>query len=160
MEEFLFNPWTIAIGGGVIVGLILRYGFGIGKSDNKKETENKPFTFKVKEEEITFDEKLRSLQMDVVKVNAHDHTLGVFAESAWMENAYPGYQKYIQDLMKFEVDAEGDKKKVVTFDVHTIRLKDGREKKVYFEIDSFFAGGKPASFEPGYRDQKLKDLYS
>lgn len=160
MKEFLFNPWTVAIGGAVIAGLILRYGFGIGKSDNKEDIKDKPFAFKVAEEEISFDEKLRSLKMDIVKVIAHDHTLGIRAEYAWMDNAYPNDKKFEQSLMKFEVDAPGDKKKVVTFDVHRIELQDGREKKIYFEIDSFFADGKPASFEQGYRDQKIKDIYS
>jgi len=31
--NFLTNPWTIAVGAAVIAGLILRYVFGIRKSD-------------------------------------------------------------------------------------------------------------------------------
>lgn len=156
--NFLLNPWTIAIGGGLIVVLITYHGLGIGKP--KKSVTKEPFRIKCAEEEITFEEKLRSLKMDIIKVNAHDHTLGIRAEYAWMDNAYPNNKRYEQSLMKFEVDARGGKKKVITFDVHQVELEDGREKKIYFEIDSFFADGKPASFEPGYRDQKLKDIYT
>jgi hypothetical protein len=156
--DFLLNPWTIGIGTGVIVVLVTYHVFGIGKP--KKTVVTEPFKVKYAEEEITFEEKLRSLKMDVIKVNAHDHTLGIRAEYAWINNAYPKNKRYEQLLMKFEVDANDSKKRVITFDVHQIELEDGREKKIYFEIDSFFADGKPASFEPGYRDQKLKDIYS
>jgi hypothetical protein len=160
VEGFLLNPWTIAIGGTVIATLILKHIFGIDKKDVSKKATKEPFVFKVAEEEITYDEKLISLKMDIVKVVAHDHSLGIRSEYAWMDNRYPNNKKFEQSLMKFEVEALGDKKKVVTFDVHRIELEDGREKKIYFEIDSFFADGKPASFEPGYRDQKIKDIYS
>ncbi len=156
--DFLLHPYTITIVGGVLVVLLTYHVFGIGKP--KKVATTEPFKVKLEEEEVTFEVKLRSLQMDVVKVNAHDHGLGIRAEYAWMNNAYPNNKGFEQSLMKFEVDAESNKKKVVTFDVHRIELEDGREKKIYFEIDSFFADGKPSSFQPGYRDQKLRDIYS
>lgn len=142
----------------MVVVLITYYIFGIGKP--KKILVTEPFKIKFAEEEVTYEEKLRSLKMDVVKVNAHDHMLGVRAEYAWMDKIYPNSKRLEQLLMKFETNAKDGKKKIVTFDVHRIELENGREKEVYFEIDSFFADGKPASFEPGYTDQKLKDIYS
>jgi len=36
MEVFT-NPWVIAIGSGIVVGLILRFGFGIGKRKPKHD---------------------------------------------------------------------------------------------------------------------------
>ena len=160
MKEFLLNPWAIAIVSGLFVVLVPYYIFGVGRSKNYNTQADEKFKLKAEEEEVIFDEKLRSLKMDIVKVIAHDHNLGVRAEYAWLDYAYPDNRKFGQSLQKIEVDVSGDKKKIVTFDVHNVKLKNGREKSVYFEIDSFFADGKPASFNAGYIDQKIKDIYS
>lgn len=119
-----------------------------------------PFIYRVAEEVVTFEEKMKSLRMDVVKVNAHDHIVGIQAEYAWAENMYPGCRTDEQSLMEYEVDASGGNKKIINFDVLHLVLANGRQKDVYFEIESFFAKGKPSSFERGYADQKILDLYS
>jgi hypothetical protein len=41
-----------------------------------------------------------------------------------------------------------------------IRLLDGREKQIYFDISSFFGGGVTSSIDPdAYITQKIKELY-
>ena len=119
-----------------------------------------PFSFKFEEEVVTYVEKMRTLQVDVVKVNAHDHTTGVRAEYAWVNHMYPGSKTETQAFLEKEFEVTGGGKKVVSFDVLYTELADGRKKSIYFEIDSFFAKGKPSSFEPGYIDRKLTELYT
>lgn len=123
--------------------------------DNK----DKQFSIKIAEEEITFEEKMISLEMDVVKIYAHDHFFGVQSEYAWIKNKYPKSQIHLQIFQKYEFDNKNDIKNVVNFDVIQITLFDGREKSIYFEVDSFFSPGKPFVGEDGYVQRKLNDIY-
>lgn len=40
LEKFFYNPWIITIVSGIVVGLILYFGFGIGKRSKEKVTPN------------------------------------------------------------------------------------------------------------------------
>jgi len=157
--EYLIEFLT-ALAVTLVGGLILYHIFGVGKSNKNKDKINEPFKLKFAEEEVTFEEKLRSLKVDVIKINAHDHTLGIRSEYVWISENYPGSRTGTQYLMGKEFKAKNRKKRVVSFDVIDVMLADGREKQVYFEIDSFFGEGKAASFEPGFIDGKLNDIYA
>lgn len=158
--ESLIISLLVTVIGGLLVGLVLYYVFGIGKNKTSKKDSEKTFKLKFAEEEITFMELMRSLKMDVIKINAHDHTLGIRAEYAWMEKEYPKSKTRGQSLKKIEIDSKKDKKRVIMFDIHKLQILDGREKQICFEISSFFTPGKADSLKPGYVDQKLKDLYT
>lgn len=147
----------------IVGGLILYYIFGVGRKDNlnSRAQNTKNFTVKVAEEEVTFEEKMRSLKMDVVKVNAHDHFLGVQSEYSWIEENYPRSKFTGQAITKYEFATnKNDEKRVVNFDIIFIELESGRKKEIYFEIDSFFKPGNPSSLGQGYAEQKLSDIYS
>ncbi|MBP6912503.1 MAG: hypothetical protein KBB86_01060 [Candidatus Pacebacteria bacterium] len=162
ISEILKNQWVIGIGVTVIGGLVLYYLFGIGKKNytKSKKDEKEPFSFKVAEEEVTIEEKMISLQMDVLKINAHDHFLGVQAEYLWINKNYPGNKTLNQSLREYSFDTKNSEKRVITFDVINIELASGRHKEIYFEIESFFNKNKASSIDTGYAEQKLHDIYS
>ncbi|MEK7567782.1 MAG: hypothetical protein AAB513_02575 [Patescibacteria group bacterium] len=127
----------------------------------------KPFVYKVDEEIVTFDEKMRSLKMDVIKVMAHDHELGIAAEYAWMNNFYPKHRRIVKMLSTLEVMTGKRKSGEIIrpgetlFDIFLLKLDGGREKSVYFDISNFFSGEDSSLTNPSvYANKKLADLYS
>jgi hypothetical protein len=64
----------------------------------------------------------------VVIQETHE-TPGVHAEYKWVADHYPGYKTKMQALTN---------NKGKPYDVLTIELSDGSEKKVYFDISNFF----------------------
>jgi hypothetical protein len=64
----------------------------------------------------------------VVIQETHE-TPGVHAEYKWIADHYPGYKTKMQALTN---------NKGKPYDVLTIELSDGSEKKVYFDISNFF----------------------
>jgi hypothetical protein len=132
-----------------------------------RSQKTKPFVYKVNEETVTFDEKMRSLKMDVIKVIAHDHALGVAAEYAWMNKFYPKHKLVVKMLSTLE--AMTGKRKgggivrpgETLFDIFLLELDGGRTKSVYFDISSFFSGKDSSLTNPGvYANKKLASLYS
>lgn len=83
----------------------------------KKESSDEPFVFKVREEAVTFDELVRSTSLDIVRVNAHTHVVGIMAEHAWIRKRYPGAEFRQQELRALRLDT-GDRK---AFDVITFQ---------------------------------------
>jgi hypothetical protein len=121
-----------------------------------------PFEIKVGEEKITFSELVRSLEYDIVKVHAHTHMLGVMAEHRWMHHMYPGCEMKSQALSTLDriQGVEGvTVKDPVHFDVMTIMLPDGRAKKIYFDISSFFGGGGNLMDPESAVARKMIDIY-
>jgi len=126
----------------------------------------KPFVFKKDEEVVTFDEKMCSLQMDVIKVLAHDHLLGVQAEYAWMSKFYPKHKRIVKMLSTLEaITGENKSSKFIRpgdilFDIFLIELKGGRKKTIYFDISDFFSGKDSSLTNPKvYSSKKLAKLY-
>lgn len=159
LKEVLTNAWVVGVGAAVLAGLILYHLFGVGKkgSPDKKE---ESFTFKVAEEKVAFEEKMRSLRMDVVKINAHDHAVGVAAEYAWIRENYPGSKKHSQTLLEQKFKRKNGAEKSVLFDLIRIELENGRKKEVYFDVSSFFSDGNPTSFDSDYAKHKIREIYS
>lgn len=132
-----------------------------------RSQKTKPFIHKVDEEVVTFDEKMRSLKMDVIKVIAHDHVLGVAAEYAWMNKFYPKHKRIVKMLSTLEAMTGKRKEgKMIRsgdtlFDIFLLELDGGRTKSVYFDISSFFSGKDSSLTNPSvYANKKLADLYS
>ncbi|MPV61495.1 hypothetical protein GD416_35125 [Burkholderia sp. BE24] len=134
-------------------------------SENKKISldNSNQFVFEVGEEVVTYDEKMRSLTMDVVKVNAHTHRIGVRAEYEWIRHNYGEFTLIRQSLTTLDRlnGAEYDSSKI-HFDCLLVKLDDdgGREKEIYFDISDFFFGGGASMFDrDGFVAKKLNDLY-
>jgi hypothetical protein len=108
-------------------------------------------------ESVTITVLLQTLAFDIVKVAAHTHTVGVGAEYSWLNRTYPGSDPLLQSLV--EVDIKGKGK--IHFDRIKIRLPNGLEKEVYFDISSFFGDGAAAQLDPrDHAMKKITELYS
>lgn len=123
---------------------------------------NAPIELNVCDEKVTFTELLRSMHHDVVKVHAVTHMLGVAAEHVWINHRYPKSEFLKQSLTT--LDLITGKKKYQTdqvhFDIIRIRLENGREKEVYFDISSFFEGGASSHLNPDeFIARKIADIY-
>jgi hypothetical protein len=118
------------------------------------------FSIDLGEEQITFSVLLRSVEFDVVKVHAHTHMFGVMAEHRWIHHSYPKSSVISQSLTTLErLKGDDDSENPVHFDVMKIKLANGREKKVYFDISDFFTG-KGTLMDPDSRvADKLNQLY-
>jgi hypothetical protein len=115
----------------------------------------------VAEEKITFTELVRSIPFDIVKVNAYTHHLGVMAEHEWIRQRYPGSKFLKQELTTLDrlQKRNDDTNTSIHFDVMTIALSEKREKKIYFDISSFFSG-RGESLDPSSAiAEKLNSLY-
>jgi hypothetical protein len=66
---------------------------------------------------------------DAVLILESNEDAGIRAERRWLSEHYPGYRK-VQSALDFKGDRH--------FDVVTIRLSDGREETVFFDITSFY----------------------
>jgi|GEM_PF-7040685 len=75
----------------------------ISYGTNPEDPKPREFEFKVGEETVTFQEKLRTLSQDVVKINAYTHVLGVRAEYAWINENYPNSKRIKQSLKILEL---------------------------------------------------------
>ena len=127
-----------------------------------KNEESRAFTFHVGEEEVNFNVKMQSLHADVVKVMAHTHQIGVAAEYKWINNEYPGAQMLRQAIMSQDLpDGHGERKETF-FDVVTIRMADGREKDIHFDISEFVAPGMVSTMSnpSSFMESKLESLYT
>lgn len=135
------------------------------RRNDSADEQNQPapaFEITVCEEKITFTELVRSLEYDIVKVHAHTHMLGVMAEHRWMHHMYPDCEMKMQALSTLDriQGVEGvTVKDPLHFDVMTIALPDGRTKKIYFDISSFFGGGGSLMDPESAVARKMIDLY-
>jgi len=111
-------------------------------------------------EVVSFDELLRSVAHDVVKISAHTHVLGVAAEYKWIEKRYPGSKPMNQKLTTLDL-LEGKEygKGQVHFDLVTIKLANGQSKEIYFDITSFFDGYGTSMAPKAFITKKLQELY-
>jgi hypothetical protein len=128
----------------------------------KQQGRPKVTQFCVMGETVSCTEILRSLTQDVVKIEAHTHTLGVTAEYQWISKEYPGSKTQKQRLTTLDM-LKGNKKysgKQIHFDVITILTKAGMQKDIYFDISSFFGSAGSSLTNPdGFIAQKIKELY-
>ena len=92
------------------------------------------FKFTPEKEEVELIVFETSTGDDFVKINAGNTMLGIFAERAWVNHMYPGYEKDMQSLLHLKI-----KDAIVPCDL--IKWKNnetGDEKNIYFEISGFF----------------------
>ncbi len=124
--------------------------------------DDSPIVLDTGEERVTFTELLRSTEHDVVRVNAHSHELGIVAEHEWIRRRYPKGEHRKQALTTYQALSGKKKGKEieVPFDVITIELPGGRQKQIYFDISSFFGGGRSTTLDPeSALARKLVELY-
>jgi hypothetical protein len=148
----------------IIVGGITWYALyawrpGRGKSQESSIDTRKVMVFDTPEESVTLTWLLRSIQHDLIRIDAHTHTLGVAAEYEWMRKNYPGSKREMQQLVSFKSDREAGRE--VFFDVLKIVLPDGRKKDLYFDISSFFTGNSSSVIDPeSFIAEKIKEIYA
>jgi len=125
----------------------------------RKPSPDDPFEIKYKGETVTFDELVRSTKLDIVRVNAHTHMLGVMAEHAWVRKRYPGSDFRQQSLWFLESDTKNPKDRKA-FDIIIFKRDDGATKEIYFEINSFFDGKTSSNSSPSeFARKKLREVY-
>jgi len=125
----------------------------------KKDFPEDSFEITVRGETVTFDELVRSTTLDIVRVNAHTHRLGVMAEHAWVAKRYPESEFRQQALWYLESETR-DPKDRKAFDIITLERDDGTTKEVYFEITSFFDGRTSSNSSPDeFARKKLREVY-
>lgn len=127
----------------MIIGLITFYAlnkWAPSKSSNFDNKETAEDISTIKEEQVRFDVLLQSLEYDVVKINTHSHSVGINSEYFWINNNYPNNEVLLQRLTTFKLKSrKGNyKNDKVNFDIIKIKLTDGRQKEIYFDISSFF----------------------
>lgn len=93
-----YEPFTLLASFALIVIEVIRRKYVKIESSDSNESEEKPIVYGVGEEKVTFEEKLRSLSHDVVKINAYTHPIGVGAEYFWLNKRYPNCNKKRQSL--------------------------------------------------------------
>jgi hypothetical protein len=155
------SDW-IGISGAAATIISVLIAWALPKNKEPTQEKEKPFEYKMNEETVTYIEKMTSLPFDVVKINAHSHTLGVAAEYAWIEHKYPNSKSIMQGLTTLNILTRKGECKTgkAHFDVVKIRLPDGREKEIYFDISSFFDGIASSLTNPDeFVSQKLAALY-
>lgn len=130
----------------------------------EEERLHREITLNVGEERVTFTELFRSTEYDIIKVNANKHFLGVASEHEWIHARYPEANMEMQSLTTLDrlklAETEESEAAKVHFDVIDLLFPDGRRKKVYFDISSFFNGMTYATIDPESRvANKLNELY-
>ena len=112
------------------------------------------------DETITFEEKIKSKDFDVVKVYATTHTYGVSAEYKWLKHNYPSYDKTMQSLCQITLD---DGEKVIFDKMDISKNKKGKSihKTIWFDITDFIIGASvPFRGESdAYAVNTIKGLY-
>jgi hypothetical protein len=134
------------------------------KSNQQSLTkENEGIVLEIHGEVVRFKELLRSVDYDVVKIEAYTHMYGVMAEHQWFHLRYPNSELIRQELTTSDfITGKRKKKKTVQthFDILTIKLADGQEKEIYFDISSFFDGSSERRLDPETaKTKKIADLY-
>ena len=75
-----------------------------------------------------------STGIDFIKIVTEKSMLGIFAERAWANYKYPGFEKEIQSLHHLEING-------VTLPCDLVKFKNGEtgeEKDIYFDVSDFF----------------------
>lgn len=167
--EFSFsvvNPaWTAAIVVLFIMATTAITFFALHRwspsKEAKQQKSEQEIVFQVKEEIVTYQSRMTSLGQDVVKINAHTHPLGVAAEYHWVNQKYPEATIIEQSLTTLEKLTDGKNSREIYFDILKIKLSDGREKEIYFDISEFFKGATSSSLneDNAYMASKLAELY-
>ncbi|MDQ7815874.1 MAG: hypothetical protein RDU14_02530 [Melioribacteraceae bacterium] len=153
---------TIAGIGAVIFYLLAVF---LHRSNDKVTKQNNALNNEIvlqyKEEKITFKELVRSVDYDVVKVNAHTHMLGVKAEQEWIRRRYPksNFKSQILTTLDALEKKNSFAKNAIHFDVIEIEVGDGRIKKIYFDISDFFTGKGTMMDPSSVVAEKLRSLY-
>jgi hypothetical protein len=96
---------------------------------------------------------------DVIKVDTHAQRPGVAAEYEWMRLRHRRSIKLKQSLQAINVAKSGEH--VVFFDVLLIQQRNGKTKKLYFDISSFFGTGysSPQVVANSPIVEQIRDLY-
>jgi hypothetical protein len=66
MSDLLNNPWVITIGAGLIVGLILRYVFGIGRPTKYSIEELKEMFDKLKDNQTNIGDNPSIIENNII----------------------------------------------------------------------------------------------
>ena len=157
---FLLNYWFIAIIVLVCVIIIaipqIRDGFKLMFSLFRR----KEFKVDYQDETITFEEKIKSKDFDVVKVYATTHTYGVSAEYKWLKHNYPSYDKTMQSLCQITLD-DGEKVFFDKMDISKNKKGKSIHKTIWFDITDFITGASvPFRGESdAYAVNTIKGLY-
>ena len=139
------------------------------KPSNKKSSNHSseagPFAFQVAEEKAEYTVQMRSIHMDVIKIHAHTHMIGVAAEYAWIRENYGDFELDHQTLSTLELLTGKEKEytsQQIHFDVLTGTLSDGRTKEFYFDISDFYWPGLYSEkFDANsFAARKLSEIYS
>jgi hypothetical protein len=130
----------------------------------EKERLHREIFLSVGEERVTFEELHRSSEYDIIKVNANQHYLGVASEHFWIRERYPDAEMETQSLTTLDRLKQSESKESeaenIYFDIFKIIFPDGRKKKIYFDISSYFNGMTFAKIDPNSKvAHKLNDLY-
>lgn len=123
-----------------------------------------PFTHEENGITVTYEELLRSEKFDIIKINAHDHFLGVSSEYAWLSHHYPGFELRRQLLTTLELmrgKSDSYHPDQIHFDKMSITLSNGKKKIVLFDISSFALSGlASSSMNPNeFLAKKLSEIY-
>ena len=112
------------------------------------------------DETITFEEKIKSKDFDVVKVYATTHTYGVSAEYKWLKHNYPSYDKTMQSLCQITLD-DGEKVFFDKMDISKNKKGKSIHKTIWFDITDFITGASvPFKGESdAYAVNTIKGLY-
>lgn len=131
-----------------------------GDSSHNPNPKNTELALMFNEEKVTFKEMMISLEVDVVKVYAHTHQVGIKAEYVWMGKRYPGFELLSQSLTTLKGFKENEGEKKIYFDIMEIRLANKRTKKIHFDISEFFDGIANSSMDKEeYITKKIFELY-
>ena len=74
---------------------------------------------------------------DFVKICTDDHSLRVKAEYAWFKNKYNNTECIEQKIAKINLNGE-----IVEYDIVTLKLENGKLKKIYFDISQMIENEK------------------
>ena len=115
----------------ILAGVIIAaLGFYPGFSFSANETAKKgPAQIKTKALKISIEGEGTSIDKAIVIKGAPDNMAGVALEYAILRGLYPTAKVTNQQLMK-----QGGR----SYDLMVIKLQDGRELRVYFDITDFF----------------------
>lgn len=118
--------------------------------------------FTIMEETAKYEEKIISLRRDVIKIFATTHLIGVGAEHHWIRSTYPGCDIKMQSITTLSHITDKAMGKDIYFDVIEVEMKDGRTKKIYFDISDFVSHGMVSTSlkEDEFFANKLDALYS
>jgi hypothetical protein len=151
------NEFIILILNTVIAGLLLALILYVIRKLFSHLINRKTLTISSVHGKVTFLEILRSEKMDVIKIDAHSEMSGVAAEYEWIKKMYPNSKTKGQSLrnIKFSTNNKAVDR-IINFDQIEVLLENGKNKSIFFEINTFFG----VTSDQSYFDNKLHDLYS